>query len=885
MNGVLSFHARWLDVNLEVEKMRVETGYESEDSIEDSEVLWSGSPSQMKFVVNIKDRCEMELVGGKALNISRLAREGFTVPEGFCVTTEAYDYFINFNSISEKDEDISDRIRKGLIPQPLSEAIQGAYYTYLSGKPCAVRSSSPFEDLKSASFAGQYKSLLNVEGDALLDAVKECWASLWSLSAVEYRKKIGIGNENIKMAVLVQEIVPAAASGVLFTEDNIVVEAVWGLGDILVGGKVIPDRIVVERDESRVVEREISHKQVMSQINFTGGVETTDVPEHLRDTPVLEDDHIRELCVLGKKVEELFGCPQDIEWALFDGKVVLLQARPISVKQKPTEWSRANLAEMLPGYVSYLSRIPENRPDFFVHGISPLLECFGIKDIPEDLKLTDYIYGHIYANMTAIHKTLGRIPGLSPELLDESMGHQSQEEAPESKPGISAIMKLLPGALKAVRFFLNLPAQAEKVIPHSEKLIRDIRHRNLQEMNLEALDDLVWEMYDRTAQVFQIHACTALVNASIFGIVQKILKRLGEEGTENLLTMGLKGMSSSQLGVEMWNLAESARKSPRISELILSRRGDTLEELKQSPEGVEFLKDLDQFMDKCGDRCSQELELSVLRWEENPSFVLSMVANYLDAKAEPAKTMEEQKRIREETTDRILKKLSKNPFEKLIFEKVLERSQKYIVVRENLKTSWVRGISAMRVLYLAIAENLVNKGILQSRDDIFHLKMTEVSAVIAGNLKKEYLEGLIDERRKEKIECEHLDVPMTIVGTPPPIEELKYTVEPKEKLEGTGCSYGVATGKARVVLDPSECPEIEEGEILVAPVTDPGWTPLFVTAGGLVMELGGTLSHGVIIAREYGIPAVVGVGNATKVIKTGQIITVDGNKGIVSIRE
>jgi phosphohistidine swiveling domain-containing protein len=868
----------------EVKHMRVETRYDLEDSSRDSGVLWLESSDHKEFVVDIRDRCEMELVGGKAYNISKLVREGFAVPEGFCITTRAYDYFLDYNRISEEDKDMGDRIRGGLMPPLLAEVIRGAYHTYLQGNPCAVRSSSPFEDLKSASFAGQYTSLLNVRGEnALLNAVKKCWASLWDRSAVEYRKKKGIEDENVKMAVLVQEMCTATASGVLFTEENIVIEAVWGLGDILVGGKIIPDYFVVEREKLKIIERKISCKSVMSQMKAGGELEVIEVPEHLRDVPVLEDTEILKLCILGKKVEDFFGCPQDLEWALYDGSIVLLQARPVTAKQTQTVWSRANLAEMLPGYVTYLSRIPEDRPDFFVLGVRPLLECFGIDDIPEDLKLTDYIYGHIYVNMTAVHNTLGRIPGLSPELLDESMGHKSEKKS-GSKLELSAMVRLLPGALKILRFFSHLPQEAEQVIPHSVELIEDIRHRNLHEMITEELDKLVWEMYNRTSDVFQVHACTALANASIFGILQKILKRIGEEGTENLLTIGLKGMSSSQLGVEMWKLAEKARKSSQVSELILSRKGDVQEKLGQFPEGITFLEEMKRSMESIGDRCSQELELSVPRWEENPHFVLSMVANYLSSDVRPAKTMDEQKQIRREATERILEKLSRNPFERLIFEKVLEKSQQFIVVRENLKTTWVKGISAMRILYLAISEKLMENGVLEEKDDIFHLKMTEVSDIVAGNIQKE-IGDLIEERKREKEICEHLDVPETIVGKPLSTGELKYTIEPKGRLEGTGCSQGVFTGKARVILDPNRCPDLKEGEILIAPVTDPGWAPLFVIAGGLVMELGGTLSHGVIIAREYGIPAVVGVKDATKIIKTGQLITVDGNKGIVYIVE
>jgi phosphohistidine swiveling domain-containing protein len=870
---------------VEVKNMRVETKYEREDPMMDSGISWIDPPDMNEFVINTKEESEMELVGGKALNISQLSRKRFVIPEGFCITTKAYDFFMEFNSISEEDAEICDRIRKGIIPPLLAEAICNAYHMYLNGSPCAVRSSSPLEDLENASFAGQYESFLNVKGeDALLDAVKECWASLWGQSVVEYRKRMGI-SENIKMAVLVQEMVSATASGVLFTEDQMILEAVWGLGNMLVGGKVIPDHFTVEREGFNVVERKISYKEMMSLISFDGGVEVTEVSEQARDTPVLEDNQIRELCVLGTRVEKLFNCPQDIEWALCSDKFVLLQARPITIKQEPDVWSRANLAETQPGYVTYLSRVPENRPDFYMQGIRPLLECFDVRDIPEDLKLTDYIYGHIYANMTAIHNTLGKIPGLSPELLDESMGHKSENEKSGSTPGFSAIVKLLPGAFRIMRLFLHLPEEAEKIIPYSEELIEDIRRRNLQEMNLEELDEMVWGMYDRTAQVFQTHACTALANASIFGVLQKILKRIGEEGTENLLTMGLKGMSSSQLGVEMWKLAESAKKSPRVSELILSREEGILKELEKFPEGITFTEELNKAMGRIGDRCSQELELSVPRWEENPYFVLSMVANYIGANVCPVKTIEEQKKIRQEATGHILEKLSRNPFEKFIFEKILDKTHQFIVARENLKTTWVRGVSAMRFAYLAIAEKLVNRGILKERDDLFYLKMTEVSDIIAGTLDAKLLEEMIRERKKEREECDHLDVPEVVVGKPSPIEELTHTVEPKEQLEGAGCSFGVVTGRARVVFDPSECPDIREGEILVAPVTDPGWTPLFVIARGLVMELGGTLSHGVIIAREYGIPAVVGVKNATKIIKTGQTITVDGNKGIVYIRE
>jgi phosphohistidine swiveling domain-containing protein len=867
--------------------MRVETGYEVEGSSDDCGVLWLGTPNCNEFVVDIREECEMELVGGKAFNISLLARRGFPIPQGFCLTTRAYNYFMCYNDICEEDnvENASERILEGIMPPDLGRIVTYAYQHYFDGNKCAVRSSSPVEDLRAASFAGQYESYLNITGDGFLDSVKRCWASLWSKRAVGYRNKMGI-EEKPKMAVLVQEMVPSQVSGVLFTGENIVIEAVHGLGDALVGGKAIPDRFVVNRHGLEILRKELSDREPGHQIGKDEGVRNSEIlssPEKM----VLGDDLIRKLCGTAIEVEQLFGFPQDIEWTFCNGKFFILQARPISVIAQPTVWSRANVAETQPGYVMYLSRIPENKTDDIVLALYPLLDCFGLKDLPENLRFREYIYGHTYLNITTVHNTLGKIPGLSPEVLDQSLGCQGEEEVSQSTMGLSEIARLLPGTLRVIRFFLQLPSRAEHVIPYSSELIESITRRrsHLRELDMEKLDEMVWEMYERNSQVFQVHAVTALAVMSFFGIIQKFTERVGQKGEENSLTIGLEGMSSSQLGLEMWKLARKASQWPQVSSIIMSQEADIPEKLRNSSEGRAFLNELDTFLDEFGDRCNQELELSISRWIEDPSFTLSMVSTYLKSPSlNPEKTMKEQKEVRLKATESILSRIS-NPIERIVFEKLLKKTQEYIVVRENLKTTWVRGISALRFLYLAIAENLVSEGVLVEPEEIFFLKMTEVSELISGELGKEKVRALITEREREEDEYATLDVPEVVIDQPPPIEELRSSVEPTDQLTGVGCSHGIRTGRAHVILDPRQSEDFAEGEILVAPITDPGWSPLFVAAGGLVMELGGTLSHGVIIAREYGIPAVVGVKNATKTIKTGQLVTVDGNKGIVYIEE
>lgn len=867
--------------------MKIKTEYEMEDSFkEHRDILWLDSCDREEYVEVIRRELESSLVGGKASNLSKLAEEGIKIPQGFCITTKAFDYFLEFNNIFPGEIIDASRIRKSVMPPFLVEIICEAYDQFLHNGPVAVRSSSPFEDLKSASFAGQYQSFLNVNGvNSLLEAIKECWISLWSPHVIDYRKQMGIGNISLKMAVLVQEMIPASASGVMFTGKHTTIEAMWGLGDILVGGKITPDHYVIDRTSRHILRRRISEKQKMSKIDSVNGMKIVNVPPDLLSKSVLTDDQLQTICVQGTTIETIFGCPQDIEWALVHDTIVILQARPISTSRKQPIWSRANIAETQPGYVTYLSRIPDNRPDPIMMGLSPLLECFGLKEIPEDIHFTDYIYGHSYLNMTSVYELLENIPGLSHDVLNQSLGHTDHEESDQTTDlDLASMIKLLPGTLRILRFFLRLPDKAKEVISTSSALIQSIQGIPLQSMKLDALDKLAWDIYDSTMRVFQIHSVTALAAMSFFGFLQKITNKIAEEGTENVLTIGLEGMSSSQLGIELWNLARRVSQTPAVEEILTKQEYEFMEQhLQQIPEGRTFLNDLDEFLGKYGDRCSQELELSIPRWGENPQFILRMVVMYLNTDLNPQTAFEKQKALRIETTAQILKSLSHNPVEKILFEKILSKTQEFIVLRENLKTAWVKGYAALRDIYLRIGSQLTEKGLLSKSEDIFYLKMEEVTDVIQGEIPLVSIQSLLQYRKREKKEYEHVQVPEVIHGNPPPLHDAPDDVNADMKLEGIGCSQGYVTGRARVIEDPTECQGVRKGEILVTHITDPGWSPLFVAAGGLIMELGGTLSHGVIIAREYGIPAVVGVKNATKVIQTGQLITLDGTHGTISI--
>jgi pyruvate,water dikinase len=688
------------------------------------------------------------------------------------------------------------------------------------------------------------------------------------------------------MAVLIQKMIPSQSSGIAFTGEQIVVESVWGLGTALVGGTATPDRYILDRDGKTLLDEHIAPKSTACYLREQGGIIEKSVPEPLQNQPVLDAETRNHLCDLCIRVEQLFECSQDIEWAIVDGNIIILQARPITVSPSPEIWSRANIGEMQPGYVTYLSRIPENRPDFYVQSLKPLLECFNISEEIPDLTFTKYIYGHIYANMTTTYETVGKIPGLSPDIIAQSIG-LSNGETSGLTPGPLEMIRMLPGALRVMKFMIDLPKKAHEVMPYSLELISQINTMNLEEHPLHELDTLVWEVYDRNAEVVPIHVCTFMAIMAFYNIVEKILHNIGEpKETTIALISGLEGMCTSQMGIEIWKLAQTASQSPLVTEIISSGEQDILQSLKDHAESTHFLEQVEKFMEDYGDRCSQELELSVPRWKETPGIVLTMVANTLHSNApNPLTQIEIQKTHRLETQDHILKQLSKNPAEKILFSKILEKIQHYLLVREQLKTTWVKGNTAMRMIYLTMARKLTEKGALSTPHDIFFLKMTEVSDVIAGTLPYDEIPLLIDQRRVEKEACENLDVPDEIIGEPPPLEELRRTIQGGTHFEGIGCSPGIVTGKARVIKDIHQACDIEKGEILVIPVTDPGWSPLFVAASGIIVELGGTLSHGVIIAREYGVPTIVGIKNATDIFHTGQLITIDGGKGLVSVED
>lgn len=546
-------------------------------------------------------------------------------------------------------------------------------------------------------------------------------------------------------------------------------------------------------------------------------------------------------------------------------------------------WSRANAAETQPGYVTYLSREPEDRPDEIRAAIGAIVRCFGVTEIPEVRVIKVYHHGYAYYNMTAVAETLGTLPGLSTEVIFRSIGYQDDEGGGE-KPGLrsTALVRLLPGLPRLLRHLGRQPARAAEVVPVAQRLIARVRREELPRSAGE-LEALVKEIQARAAEVLNVHITTTLATFALFGLLQQLCNT-AEPGVEHALTVGLDAMSSKELGLEIWKIAEAARRSEAVAKLLLAREPDLLGRLEAMPEGAEVRAAFARFVDAVGDRTSEEMDLSVPRWEETPEVVFAMAASYLESGIDPHRVFADQRRARIAAAARVEKKLS--PPLRPILRALLAQTQQFVVLRENLRTVWMKCLSAERRAYLAHAAELVRGGLLEQKEDIFHLKKTEVSRAMAGGLDAATAARLVAERRREKELCERLHMPDVVRGAPPPLEDLLRPSFPdlrQKLLSGMGVSPGVITGRARILHSANAAARIEQGDILVATTTDPGWTPLFAMARGLVMERGGLLSHGVIVAREYGLPAVVAVRDATRLIPDGRRITIDGVRGEVHI--
>ncbi|MDT7786735.1 MAG: rifampicin phosphotransferase [Pseudonocardiales bacterium] len=816
------------------------------------------------------DGTMLAVVGGKAANLGELTRAGLPVPQGFCVTTDAYRAVAQADALaSTTPENARRTLLETPVPQAIRDEIVAEYRKLGDNVPVAVRSSATAEDLPFASFAGQQDTFLNIVGeDAVVDAVRRCWASLWTDRAVSYRETNGIDHTTTYLAVVVQRMVQSAVSGVMFTanpvtgkRDQIVIDASPGLGEAVVSGAVNPDQFVVDGRE--IVEKRLGDKKFLIRSLPGGGTEHVEVGEN--EEQCLTDGQIHALAVLGRKVQQHYGSPQDTEWAIdADGELHLTQARPITTLFPLPDNSDGNahvyfcfsLAQGLERPIT-----PMGRAAFREIAKSAFEVVIG------DPKSQSYVENgeRIFFDVTKVLQSkvgrefvtrlLGVMEARSSEVL------RGLFDDPRFAIRNSSPTPALKRVLRLARRF-HVPVVAGKALVNPEKAVRDALLMERDILEKSANLPIEQSLRQCVIPVLPRLAPTALVGFAMLGIVGKIVKT--KPGELQTVLRGLPNNITTEMDMAMWDLAQEIRHDPVA--------------LQQFQNG-ERLAALDRFLAKWGHRAVAEIDLGLPRWSDDPAHVIGVVRNYLrldDDKAAPDAVFARGAA----EAEAMIETLARRAWGRGWFVRfALRRTRLLAGLREYPKYLIITLFGALRKRIADLGTSLVEQGRIAQVDDVYFLNFEEMRSA-EGDLR-----SIVAERREvydREMRRRHIPRVQLSDGTEP--EAVHHGAPADGDLVGTPASAGTITGIARVVMDPVGA-HLEPGEILVAPSTDPGWTPLFLTAGGLVMEMGGSNSHGAVVAREYGIPAVVGVREAVTRIKTGERITVDGSTGAVTTLE
>ncbi|MGB5810352.1 MAG: PEP/pyruvate-binding domain-containing protein [Polyangiales bacterium] len=841
--------------------------------------------------------------GGKGAELATRIATGLPVPEGFVVTTSEFTTFIDALDGATDSPEFGERIRAA--PFPVALAVEVERWAQRSeARRWAVRSSAVSEDGEEASFAGQYETRLGVAAGDLRNAIQAVWSSAFSKRAIEYRLQRGISD--VVMAVVVQEMVRADTAGVCFTahpihgESQLVIDANYGLGESVVSGWATPDTYVIDRVELATMTQALGDKRVRASLGVDG-VEKLDVQPEERTRFCLEPTQVSEVARLALEVEQHHDGPVDIEWAYEEGALFLLQARRITVAGvanscPPAGWhpandtpidpryplySNGNISEVLPGCVTPLSwdhtgRLIERA---FIAQLEAL-GAFGAETNPA--RILGFFYHRPYINVSLLLEAAHRTPGMTPDtILEEFVGKPDHatpalrisDLAPHRWPLLWRVVRAVVShsrSLDARILECHRIAETDAVSFHESQVRR---------ASDEALTSQV-EMSEELATPSIVHVwASTLASVAFTQLRRRTATWLQDEdgALASSLVTGIEGLPSLEPALALHTLGDRIASDKKLARLFEEERGDqeVLTELQASSLAPEVAR----FIESYGHRGVAEAELSRPCWREDPTQLVSLLRNNLHPDATtPFDVRERQRRAHQAALQR-LEPLSwwKRRWVTLL----VQRAREGVLNRETMKDLVIRRLDRSRVIYRELNRRLLARNLLDRADDMFFLTWREVRDGLQGIVDGTLLASTVEARRRDYRWSQQVEVPKLQEGSPRRLRDSSIEVGSKGYLEGLGVSPGTVTGIARVVRDPRSDARIEPGEILVAPVTDVAWTPLFAQAAGLVVEVGGLLSHGSIVAREYGIPAVVGVPGATRAIRTGDWITLDGASGRV----
>ncbi|MBD2212765.1 phosphoenolpyruvate synthase [Nostoc linckia FACHB-104] len=857
------------------------------------------------------DKTKLKVVGGKGSNLGELTKiEGILVPDGFCISTEAFKRIIGETSsinelldqlsllkvedrhkISELSCEIRSFIEGIAIPEDINEEIARLLSRLGEKNAYAVRSSATAEDLPIASFAGQQDTYLNIIGkEAIYQHISKCWASLFTERAVMYRLQNGFDHRKVHLSVVVQKMVFPQVAGILFTADPVTfnrkvlsIDAGFGLGEALVRGMVNADIYKVRN--GKVIAKKISTKKLAIYALKDGGTKEQEIEPERQNRQALTDDQILQLERIGRKIEAHFGCPQDIEWCLVDDTFHIVQSRSITTLYPiPETNDRENHVFVSVGHNQMMTDAmkPLGLSFFLLMTHAPMHTAGGRLFVDVTATLASPA-----SRETILNVTLGKSDPLMKDALTTILerGDFIKLLPDDQRPGKSSKGRS-PADFQTLNDYD--PAIVAELIQQSQTSIDALK----QTIQTKSGSDLFDFILEDIQQLKQTHSDSqsfgvfmTAMNASSW-INEKMNKWLGEKNAADTLSQSVPNNITSEMGLELLDVADVIRPYPEVIDYLQQVKDDNfLDELVKFDGGKETQDAIYAYLNKYGMRCAGEIDITKTRWSEKPTtlvpIILSNIKNFEpgagDRKFEQGRQSALKKE--QELLER-LKQLPDGEQKAKATKRMIDLIRNFIGYREYPKYAIVNRYFVYKKALLQEAEQLVQAGVIHEKEDIYYLTFEELRSVVCTN-KLDY--QIISKRKDEYKHYEKLTPPRVITSDGEIIAgQYKRENLPAEAIVGLPVSSGVIEGRARVILNMEDA-DLKDGDILVTSFTDPSWTPLFVSIKGLVTEVGGLMTHGAVIAREYGISAVVGVDNATKLIDDGQRIRVNGTDGYLEI--
>ncbi|WP_110518035.1 rifamycin-inactivating phosphotransferase [Herpetosiphon llansteffanensis] len=854
------------------------------------------------------------LVGGKAANLAILTQiPSIHVPTGFCLSTAAFRRMLEMNpaisklleqaallrvadraAITELSASLCQTIESSPMPPEIQAAISQKLTQFGVATAYAIRSSATAEDLPSASFAGQHDSYLNVVGEAaIIQQIKACWASLFSERAMIYRLQQGFDQRSVRLAVIVQAMVFANVSGIMFTADPITanrkllaIEASFGLGEALVAGRVNPDSYQLRNGE--IVSTSIAIKQRASVPSKAGGTEEQPITPKQQHQPALSQPQLLELEAIGRTIEQHFGQPQDIEWCLADDQFYIVQSRPITTLYPiPAANDARNHIYISVGHQQMMTDAmkPLGLSIWQLTAGRPMVHAGGrlFVDVIDDLAVP--------ARRAIMVDVLGKSDPLIRSALTTLIERGDFIPAAPAQPAASTLDKFKPASADSLEFqptIENDPALVTALIEQSERDLANLKQTIVAKSGAELCDYILHDIQ----QLKQ-----SLANPQSFGVIMNAINAsnwlnermdewLDEKNAADSISQSVDHNITSAMGLALLDVADAIRPYPAvINYLAQTTKPNFLAQLEQFEGGSIAQQAIEAYLAKYGMRCAGEIDITRTRWSENPATLLPLMLHNIKSFTPGASQQKfaHGRQVAFNKEHELLARLQQLPdgaAKAAATKRVIDLIRNFIGYREYPKYHIVSRYFVYKQALLQAAEVLLQANILRNKSDIGYLTFAELHEVMRTQ-QLDY--RLVEQRRVEYSHYQKLTPPRVLTSDGELLNgSYQRSDVPAGALVGLPVSAGLIEGRARVILQ-MEAATLEAGDILVTRFTDPSWTPLFVAIHGLVTEVGGLMTHGAVIAREYGLPAVVGVADATQRIRDGQRIRVDGSTGTIEL--